>query len=127
MSDPSGPPAPNPRLVVWAIVAIVAVQVLYAGIEILGDGLDTTTSLRTLAGVGFVAYVALLAVLVVGALRRMRWTWHVAVAMAVFGLVLSLVQFLAGDPISQRFLGIIIDGGLLVYLFRPGVRAFFDA
>lgn len=125
MSDPKAPPAPNPRLVVWAIAAILAVQVFYAGFEILGD--DMSQPLRAIAGYAYYAYAALVVVLLFAVWRRMWWAWHLAIGLGGFGVALTLIQVLAGDSLVEHGLALIIDGGIVVYLLRPNVRAFFEA
>ncbi len=127
MTDPGAIRTPNPRVVVGFLAVILLVQGFYAAIEILGDGLDTTEPLRLLAGIAFFVYAAILGVFIVGVWRRMPWAWTLAVVLAGFGLALTGLQILAGDPVEQHVLGVVIDGGLLYYLFKPSIRSLFTA
>jgi hypothetical protein len=125
--QPKPAPAPNPRIVVGSLGIIIAVQGLYAGVEILGDGLDTTRPLLVAAGIGFAVYATLIVLMLVGAWRRASWAWTLGVIAVVLGLVLSATQILAGDTITEHGLGLLIDAGLLFYLLKPGTRAMFTA
>ena len=106
---------------------IIAVQGLYSGIEILGGGLDTTDPLLTVAGLAYFVYAALLGVFMIAVWRKLRWAWALGVALVIFDLVLAGVQMLAGDTLESRLLGLLIDGGILYYLFKPGTREMFTA
>ena len=125
MTDPTEPQGPNPRLIVGFLSVMLAVQGFYAGVEILGNGWDTSQPLPLVTGVAYFVYAALLGIFVVGVVRRMPWAWTLAVVIAGFGLVLSGLQVLAGDPVEQHVLGIFIDAGLLYYLLKPSIRAMF--
>jgi hypothetical protein len=125
MTDPAEPKGPNPRLIVGFLSVMLAVQVFYAGVEILGGGWDTTRPLPLITGVAYFVYAALLGIFVVGVVRRMPWAWTLAVVIAGFGLVLTGLQVLDGDPIEGHVLGIFIDAGLLYYLLKPSIRAMF--
>ena len=41
--------------------------------------------------------------------------------------MLAGVQMLAGDTLESRLLGLLIDGGILYYLLKPGIREMFTA
>ena len=127
MSEPAAEPGPNPRIVVGFLAVIIAVQGFYAGVEILGGGLDTTHPLMTVAGLAYFVYAAMLGVFVIGVWRKARWAWALGVAIVVFDLVLAGLQILAGDTLESRLLGLLIDAGILYYLFKPSIRAMFTA
>ncbi len=127
MTEPAAKPTPNPRVVVGFLAVIIAVQGLYSGIEILGGGLDTTDPLLTVAGLAYFVYAALLGVFLIAVWRKLRWAWALGVALVIFDLVLAGVQMLAGDTLESRLLGLLIDGGILYYLFKPGIREMFTA
>lgn len=124
MSD--RPPTPNPRVVLAFIAIILAAQGFYAGVDILGGGLDTDEPLALVTVVAFVAYAALIAAFAFGVWQRRSWAWPVAVAIAAAGLGLAGLRILAGDAVDQHLIGMVIDGVLLYYLFKPNVRGLFE-
>jgi hypothetical protein len=127
MTEPAAEPGPNPRIVVGFLAVIIAVQGFYAGVEILGGGLDTTDPLMTVAGLAYFVYAAMLGVFVIGVWRKLRWAWALGVAIVIFDLALAGLQILAGDTLESRLLGLLIDAGILYYLFKPSIRAMFTA
>jgi hypothetical protein len=122
-----GPPTPNPRLVLAFIAVVLAAQGVYAAIDILGGGLDTADPLSLATGVAFVVYVALIVAFAFGVWQRQRWAWPLAVVIAASGLALAGLRIVAGDAVEQHGIGMLIDGALLYYLFKPNVRGLFEA
>lgn len=127
MPETPARPTPNPRLVLAMLGAIMVAQGVLAGVEIFGRSPAAGDALGPLIQAAFVGYAAVLAVFAFGAWRRMSWAWTVAIAVPVFGLALSGLRILAGEPIEQLFLGVAIDAALLYYLMKPNIRALFEA
>jgi hypothetical protein len=127
MTEPEAEAGPNPRIIVGFLAVIIVVQGLYAGVEILGGGLDTSHPLLTIAGMAYFVYAAMLGVFVIGVWRKLPWAWMLGVAIVVFDLALAGLQILAGDTLEQHVLGVLIDAGVLYYLFKPNIRAMFTA
>jgi hypothetical protein len=125
MSRP--PTTPNPRLAIALLMVIMGVQAFYASNEIFGDGLDTGDPLGLLIAIGFAAYVGLIVAFAVAAWRQSNRAWPLGVIVAATGLVLAGLQIVAGDPAGSHAFGMVIDGAILFYLFRPSIRALFDA
>ena len=122
-----GPPTPNPRLVLAIIVGIIAVQGVYAALDIVGGGVDLGEPLQLVTVAAFVVYAALIAALAFGVWRRQPWAWPLAVVTTATGLGLVGLRVLGGDGVEEHLLGLAIDGALLYYLFKPDIRAMFDA
>ncbi len=127
MSEPSDRPRPNPRLALGLLAVIFALQGFYAGVETIGDGIDTGRPVSIAIAVAYVVYVALIAAFAFGIWRRMPWARLVGMVAAALGLAITGLQIVDGEPIDSHALGIIIDGALLFYLTRPNIRALFDA
>lgn len=122
----SSPKRPNPRLALGFLGVVLALQGFYAGLGILGDGIDASEPLSLVLAGGFVVYAGLIAAFVIGVVRRLPWARLAGMAAAGFGLVLAGLQIVAGESADQLFLGMLIDGFLLYYLTKPNVRALFE-
>lgn len=108
-----------------------------AGITLLWPGtiLDRTWKLNPRAyvqlaplgrivGVPFLILAVLLAVSGVGWFRQKLWAWRLAVGIIAIQLLGDVVNALRGD-ILRGAAGVLIAGGLLVYLLKPQVRKAF--
>ncbi len=127
MSEPSERPRPNPRLALGLLAVIFALQGFYAGVETLGDGIDTSRPVSIAIAVAYVLYVGLIAAFAIGIWKRMPWARLVGMVAALVGLAITGLQVLDGETIDSHVLGLIIDGALLYYLTRPNIRELFDA
>ena len=116
---------PNPRTILIFLAGIMALQAIYAGIDLFGAAGATATPLRLVVSVGFVAYAAMIVAFAYGIWRETWWAWHVAVAVAAAGLALAALRIAGGDPIEQHGFGLIIDAALLFYLQRPSIKGLF--
>ncbi len=58
-----------------------------------------------------------------GALRGKGWAWTVGIIIFVLSIINSIIQIALGSYASV--VGVIINLGIIYYLFRPGVRAYF--
>jgi hypothetical protein len=121
-------PTASPRLVQALIVVIMVAQGVFASIGLFGgeaDGSDGPLGTLTLGL--FAAYVATIVAFAFGVWRRRSWAWALAVAAAGLGLALAGLRIAFGEPVDRYLLGMLIDGGLLYYLFKPNVRGIFTA
>lgn len=106
------------------VVALLVIQGIYAGLEILPDASTGGTLAMALAA-GFIVYAAMIAAVAYGVWRGTSWAWILAVATTVVGLVLAVIQVADGAPIGSHLLGMIIDVGLFIYLQRPSIKVLF--
>ena len=58
-----------------------------------------------------------------GALRGKGWAWTVGIIIFILSIINSIVQVALGNLAS--IVGLIINLGIIYYLFRPNVRAYF--
>lgn len=114
----------DPRAVLVFVVALLVIQGIYAGLEILPDASTGGTLAMALAA-GFIVYAAMIAAVAYGVWRGTSWAWILAVATTVVGLVLAVIQVADGAPIGSHLLGMIIDVGLFIYLQRPSIKVLF--
>lgn len=114
----------DPRGILVFVVALLVIQGIYAGLEIL-PGTSAGGTLAMALAAGFVIYAAMIVAVVYGVWRSATWAWILAVAATIVGLVLALVQLADGAPLMDHALGMIIDAGLFIYLQRPTIRSLF--
>ena len=123
--DDSAPRAgPKPRTLLAFLAVIMALQAVYAGMDLFGT-VGAGTPLRLVASAVFVGYMAMIVAFAFGVWRETWWAWHVAVAVAATGLALAALRILDGDTLEQHGLGMLIDGALLFYLQRPSIKGLF--
>ncbi|MGZ9160387.1 MAG: DUF2127 domain-containing protein [Candidatus Limnocylindrales bacterium] len=114
----------DPRAMLVFVVALLVIQGIYAGLEILPDA-STGGTLAMALGAGFIVYAAMIVAVAFGVWRGTSWAWILAVASTVVGLVLAVIQVADGAPIGSHLLGMIIDVGLFIYLQRPSIKVLF--
>jgi len=113
-------------ITILAILAgIGGVLGLLAGFAVLFAGTVLFGGIGALLGIAALAYAALLVSFAFGAWTLKPWAWALGVAVAAFGIILSVVYILGGESIASQFVGIIIDGAILYYLNQPGIKAVF--
>ena len=61
----------------------------------------------------------------IGAWTLQPWAWALGVAVAIFGIVVSILYIIGGQSIASQALGIVVDGAILYYLNQPGIKALF--
>ena len=93
----------SPQLSTTIIGAIVGVVMVTAGIAI---------------ALGIASFV-----LSWGLLKGKGWAWIMTVILAIISLVFSIIG-LAGGSI-QNIIGLIINGLILYYMYRPDVKSYF--
>jgi hypothetical protein len=76
-------------------------------------------------GILFLGLGAALAAAGVGWFRRSRWGWKLALVIIAIQVAVDLVNLLRGDFVRGGA-GVVVAGGLLLYLLRPNVRASFE-
>ncbi|TMI14657.1 hypothetical protein E6H35_04000 [Candidatus Bathyarchaeota archaeon] len=59
----------------------------------------------------------------IGVLSGKGWAWNVGIAIFVLSIINSIIQVVFGNYFSA--IGIVIDLGIIYYLMKPSVRAFF--
>ncbi len=107
------------------LAAIGGVFGLLAGFGVLLVGTVLFGALGGLLGLAALAYAGLLIAFAYGAWTLKPWAWPLGVAVAVFGIVLSVVYILGGSSVGSQALGIVVDGAILYYLNQPGIKAIF--
>ena len=77
-------------------------------------------------GLCALAYAALLIAFAYGAWTLKPWAWALGVAVAIFGIVVAILQVvLGGSSIFSQLISIVIDGAILYYLNQPAIKALF--
>jgi hypothetical protein len=113
-----------------------AVMATYAAITLLKPGtfLDAGWKLNPVAhrqmasmgrviGIPFVFLASGLLSAGIGWMKRRRWGWTLATAIMAIQFGGDVVQVIGGD--MKTAAGVVIAGLLLIYMTRPGVRAYF--
>ncbi len=82
-----------------------------------------------IVGVASLAIAVLAFVLAYGFLQGRRWAWTLGIAVGIISIVWSLIStFISGFNISQipsLVISVGIEVVIIVYLFQPGVKAWF--
>ena len=61
-----------------------------------------------------------------GRLNVKPWAWALGVAVAGFGIVVSILQIvLGGSSIFSQAISVVIDAAILYYLNQPTIKALF--
>ena len=77
-------------------------------------------------GLCALAYAALLIAFAYGAWTLKPWAWALGVAVAIFGIVVAILQvILGGSSIFSQAISIVIDGAILYYLNQPTIKSLF--
>jgi hypothetical protein len=145
-SEPAAAPAPAPAAAAntWAppaaapagarptgitILAVLAgiggVLGLFGGFIVLFGGTILFGALGGLLGVAALAYAGLLVAFAYGAWTLKPWAWPLGVAVAAFGIIMSVIYVIGGSGIGNQILSVAIDVGILYYLNQPGIKALF--
>jgi hypothetical protein len=129
---PAAPPASAPAsttqrptgITILAVLAGVGgILLALAGISLFVLGAVAFGGLGALLGLAFIAVAALYIAFCVGALQLKPWAWPLGVAGSVASIILSALQLLGGD--ITQIISIAIAGGILYYLWQPGIKAVF--
>jgi len=108
-------------------VTILAILEIISGIIAIAAGLLIAT-IASMIGIEFGALGGVISAIVIalgvasfimawGLLQGKSWAW-------TFTLVLTIISLIF-DLVGANLVGLIIDGVILYYLFRPNVKAFF--
>jgi hypothetical protein len=123
---------PTGITILAALAAIGGVLDLLGGLLLFGLGGVVATAAG--AGIGALAVVSGLALIVVGVLylglsygfwMLKPWAWIVGAALAIVSIVVSVVGFIGGGSITSLIISIIIPAIILYYLTRPEIQAIF--
>ncbi len=105
--------------IISGIISVVAGAVLGTVVGMMGMGM-TGNEYGALMGIlgGFVMALGIISfVMAWGLLKGKSWAWTIT-------LVLTIISLITNLP-SLNIIGLIINGVILYYLFRPHVKAYF--
>ena len=127
--SPAGGTAAAARPTGITILAILAaiggILGLFGGFIVLLAGTVIFGGAGALLGIAALAYAGLLIAAAYGFWTLQPWAWPLGVAVAVFGIVISVLYILGGQSIVSQALSIVIDGAILYYLNQPTIRSLF--
>ena len=108
------------------LAAIGGVLGLLGGFGVLFLGSVAASGAVMVLGLCALAYAALLVAFAYGAWTLKPWAWPLGVAVAIFGIVVAILQIvLGGSSIFSQALSIVVDGVILYYLNQPAIKSLF--
>ena len=124
----SAPASTRPTgITILSILAgLAGVFGLFAGFVVMGLGSAIFGGMGALLGLAILAYAGLSLALAWAFWTLKPWGWPLGVAVAIFGIVLAVLQLIgANSNIISTIISIGIDGAILYYLNQPGIKALF--
>jgi hypothetical protein len=117
---------PTGITILAALAGIGGVFGLLGGFGVLFVGGVVASPAVIILGLCALAYAALLIAFAYGAWTLKPWAWALGVAVAIFGIVVAILQVvLGGSSIFSQLISIVIDGAILYYLNQPSIKALF--
>jgi hypothetical protein len=116
---------PTGITILAVLAAIGGILGLFGGFVVLLAGTAIFGGAGALLGIAALAYAGLLIAAAYGFWTLQPWAWPLGVAVAVFGIVISILYILGGQSIASQILGIVVDGVILYYLNQPTIRSLF--
>ena len=99
---------------------------LLAGFAVMALGAAVFGGLGALLGLAILAYAGLSLALAWAFWTLKPWGWPLGVAVAVFGIILAVLQLVGANAgIVSSIISIAIDGAILYYLNQPSIKALF--
>ena len=99
---------------------------LLGGFAVMALGAAVFGGMGALLGLAILAYAGLSLALAWAFWTLKPWGWPLGVAVAAFGIILAVLEFLgAGQSIISAIISIAIDGAILYYLNQPTIKALF--
>ena len=117
---------PTGITILAVLAAIGGVFGLLGGFGVLFVGGIVSSGAVVVLGLCALAYAGLLIAFAWGAWTLKPWAWPLGVAVAIFGIVVAILQvLLGGSSIFSQIISIVIDGAILYYLNQPSIKALF--
>jgi hypothetical protein len=117
---------PTGITILAVLAAIGGVFGLLGGFGVLFVGGIVSSGAVMVLGLCALAYAALLIAFAWGAWTLKPWAWALGVAVAVFGIVVAILQvILGGSSIFSQVISVVIDGAILYYLNQPTIKSLF--
>ncbi len=111
---------PTGITILAVLAAIGGVFGLLGGFGVLFVGGVVSSGAVIVLGLCALAYAGLLIAFAYGAWTLKPWAWALGVAVAIFGIVVAILQvILGGSSIFSQIISIVIDGAILYYLNQP--------
>ena len=100
---------------------------LFGGFVVMGLGAAIFGGMGALLGLAILAYAGLSLALAWAFWTVKPWGWPLGVAVAIFGIVLAVVQLIGvkDTSIISTIISIGIDGVILYYLNQPSIKTLF--
>ena len=130
MSAPAPAPAsarPTGITILSILAGLAGVFGLFAGFVVMGLGAAIFGGMGALLGLAILAYAGLSLALAWAFWTVKPWGWPLGVAVAIFGIVLAVVQLIGvkDTSIISTIISIGIDGVILYYLNQPSIKTLF--
>jgi hypothetical protein len=117
---------PTGITILAVLAGIGGVFGLLGGFTVLFLGGVVASAPVAVLGLAALAYAALLIAFAYGAWTLKPWAWALGVAVAIFGIVVAILQVvLGGSSFFSQLISIVIDGAILYYLNQPSIKSLF--
>jgi hypothetical protein len=116
---------PTGITILAVLAAIGGILGLFGGFIVFLGGTVLFGAAGGLLGLAALAYAGLLIAAAYGFWTLQPWAWPLGVAVAIFGIVISVIYIVGGASIASQLLGIVVDGVILYYLNQPTIRSLF--
>jgi hypothetical protein len=121
----AGAARPTGITILAILAGIGGVLGLFGGFVVFTAGTVIFGGAGALLGIAALAYAALLIAAAYGFWTLQPWAWPLGVAVAIFGIVISVLYIIGGQSIVSQILSVVVDGAILYYLNQPGIRKLF--
>ncbi len=109
-------------------ITIIAILMIISGILFIVGGIGFTalailSLVFLVGGIGFILLGIASLVVSWGLLKGAGWAWIITLIITIISIIVNVASIVGGNTAS--IVGIIINGIIIYYLYRPNVKSYF--